>query len=154
MLTGSYSICGQSERTNEKDVSESVVKKEQKYSCSGSSQRTVVLHMGNDDRSYLLRYRTDSYLQKQIGSITQQLRYTETNKTLRTSGRSAWAFKVKMFSYLRVNYAGTLSQVIRASRQQNFTAEPLTWPRETNKRISEWPTTDELILSEAFSTCP
>ena len=104
--------------------------------------------------SCVLVWKFLNYLQKQIGSVTQQLRYTETNKTLRTSGRSAWAFKVKMFSYLRVNYAGTLSQVIRAGRQQNFTAEPLTWPRETNKRISEWPTTDELILSEAFSTCP
>ena len=141
-------------RTNEKDVSGSVVKKEQKYSCSGSCQRTVVLHMGNDDGSYFLRHRTDSYLQKQIGSITQQLRYMETNETLRTSGRSTWTFKVKMFSYLRLPYAGIHLQMIRANRRQNFTAEPLTWPRETNKRISEWPTTDELILSEAFSTCP
>jgi hypothetical protein len=41
----------------------------------------------------------------------------------------------KMFSYLRKTYAGIPLQMIRAFRQQNFTAEPLTC---RGKPISEY----------------
>ena len=59
----------------------------------------------------------------------------------------------KMFSYLRNNYAGTFTGDPRYKTAE-LHGGTIDLPRETNKRISEWPTTDELILSEAFSICP
>ena len=60
---------------------------------------------------------------------------TECEYNLKDIWKKHLGIQGKMFSYLRPNYAGTFFQVIRAFRQQNFTAEPLTC---RGKPISEY----------------